>query len=106
MSADDMDVNTDGVSDDDMDSIGGAGPIGDVLDDMESGNLPPIQPPQNVPAASDLAPSVENDGKLLAMMNQIQTTKSSKSQNNIIILNVFTEFIMYLVLHDSVLYQS
>ena len=60
MSADDMDVDTDGVSDDDMDSIGGAGPIGDVLDDMESGNLPPIQPPQNVPAASDLAPSVEN----------------------------------------------
>lgn len=43
MSAEDMDVSSDGISDDDMVSVGGAGPIGDVVDDMESGNLPPTK---------------------------------------------------------------
>lgn len=44
------------------------------------------------------APSVGNGGKLLAMMNQIQTTKSSIPQNDIIIIAISIElfFISYI----------
>ena len=54
MSAEDMDIDTDDGSDEDMVGVEGAGPDDDLLHDMESGNLRPLQQPQIVAAASDL----------------------------------------------------
>lgn len=52
-----------------------------------------------------LAPPVGNDGKLLAIIYQIQPPESSISQHYITILNIFIEFIVYVVLLESVLHQ-
>ena len=45
MSAHDMDIDTDDGSEDDVVGVEGAGPDGDALQDMESGNLPPLEQP-------------------------------------------------------------